>query len=68
MQQPVSLATPCDWLLTPCACAMVQTLAYSSELPLPMPVQCDDIEDGARVGVIAIQRGQVTMVRFCTYR
>ena len=28
-----------------------------------MPVQCDDIEDGARVGVIAIQRGQVTMVR-----
>ena len=40
-----------------------QTLAYSSELPLPMPVQCDDIEDGARVGVIAIQRGQVTMVR-----
>ena len=45
----------------------VQTLAYSSELPLPMPVQCDDIEDGARVGVIAIQRGQVTMVRaVCT--
>ena len=44
-----------------------QTLAYSSELPLPMPVQCDDIEDGARVGVIAIQRGQVTMVRaVCT--
>lgn len=41
----------------------MQTLAYSSELPLPMPVQCDDIEDGARVGVIAIQRGRVTMVR-----
>ncbi len=58
----MSLATPCDCLLITLLCALAQTLAYSSELPLPMPVQCDDIEDGARVGVIAIQRGQVTMV------
>jgi hypothetical protein len=45
-----------------------QTLTYSSELPLPMPLQCDSIEGGARLGFIAIRRGAITMVRLPTPR
>ena len=63
LPRPLTLPITTICLQPSSACLPVQTLAYSSELPLPMPVQCDDIEDGARVGVIAIQRGQVTMVR-----
>ena len=39
-----------------------QTLTYSSELPLPMPLQCDSIEGGARLGFITIRLGAITMV------
>ena len=30
-----------------------------------MPLQCDDIAGGARLGFIAIRRGAITMVRAC---
>lgn len=39
-----------------------QTLTYSSDMPLPFPLQCDNIEGGARLGFIAIRRGSITMV------
>ena len=37
-------------------------LAFTSELPLPLPLQCDDVENGLRLALVAFENGSVREV------
>ena len=37
-------------------------LAFTSELPLPLPLQCDDVENGLRLAMVAFENGSVREV------
>lgn len=39
-----------------------KTFVFASELPLPMPLQCDDIDGGLRLAFIATERNRIMSV------
>ncbi len=39
------------------------TLTWSAELPLPLPLQFDEVADGCRLGFVTVRDGAVCLVR-----
>jgi hypothetical protein len=44
-----------------------QTLAYVGEIPLPMPLQCDSVEDGVRIAMISTERNRIVSLGELTF-
>eukprot|EP00240_Pyramimonas_obovata_P004953 CAMPEP_0118921818 /NCGR_PEP_ID=MMETSP1169-20130426/977_1 /TAXON_ID=36882 /ORGANISM="Pyramimonas obovata, Strain CCMP722" /LENGTH=413 /DNA_ID=CAMNT_0006862609 /DNA_START=77 /DNA_END=1318 /DNA_ORIENTATION=+ len=44
-----------------------QTLAFGAQVPLPMPLQCDNIEDGARIAVISTEANRIVSMGEITF-
>mmetsp|Transcript_33620 Transcript_33620/g.56483 ORF Transcript_33620/g.56483 Transcript_33620/m.56483 type:complete len:413 (-) Transcript_33620:228-1466(-) len=44
-----------------------QTLAYVGEIPLPMPLQCDSVEDGVRIAIISTERNRIVSLGELTF-
>lgn len=40
------------------------TLTWSAELPLPLPLQFDEVADGCRLGFVTVRDGAVCLVRW----
>lgn len=45
--------------LADCVREWAKTMAFTTELPLPFPIQVDEIEDGVRIAVITVASGSV---------
>jgi DnaJ-domain-containing protein 1 len=50
------------WRMTESIREWGKMLAFTSELPLPLPLQCDDVENGVRLAMVAFENGVVREV------
>ena len=50
------------WRMTESIREWGKMLAFTSELPLPLPLQCDDVENGVRLAMVTFENGVVREV------
>ena len=50
------------WRMTESIREWGKMLAFTSELPLPLPLQCDDVENGVRLAMVTFENGIVREV------